>query len=328
MRMSSIIESVYQLNSIHEISREQIEQLSRLAGSDVPDLISLANKIRIQYAPDLHVCTIMNTKSGLCSENCRYCAQSVHHSSEIETYPLVSVDNILKAAEQTVNNGVNHFGIVTSGLGYKKIDAEFTQILRAIDKIHEEFPELGVCASMGILSEETAQALAERNIVHYNHNIQVSPDQYSTLIADTHSVEDRINTIRYLKNAGIKVCSGGIIGLGETMEDRINLAYTLRELDVDVIPLNVLIPIEGTPLENQPPVPVMEIAKTFALFRLINPTKTIKFAAGRETRMKDFQGLLMLAGVNGFLTGGYLTTRGREVEQDKIFQKELEGFNV
>ena len=129
-----------------------------------------------------------------------------------------------------------------------------------------------------------------------------------------------------LKELGVGVCCGGILGLGETMWDRVEMAYALKELNVDVIPLNVLIPIEGTALQDQTLTPVAEIAKTFALFRLINPKKTIKFAAGRETRMKDFQGLLMLAGVNGMLTGGYLTTRGRDTEEDNAFINDLNSF--
>ncbi|RMG38195.1 MAG: biotin synthase BioB, partial [Methanobacteriota archaeon] len=187
-------------------------------------------------------------------------------------------------------------------------------------------PELNVCASLGILGEEPAAALAEAGICHYNHNLQVNPAKYSELVATTHEVDERIQTIRNLKKYGVEVCSGGIIGLGETMEDRVKLALVLRDLDVDVIPLNVLIPIEGTPVEKIKPVSVMEVAKTFAIFRLIHPGKPIKFAAGRETVMKDFQGLLMLAGANGYLTGGYLTTRGRSIEEDKRFHSALEDF--
>jgi len=129
-----------------------------------------------------------------------------------------------------------------------------------------------------------------------------------------------------VKKYGIQACCGGIFGLGETMEDRVELAYALRELDVEIIPLNVLIPIEGTKVENVEPISVSDIAKAFAITRLVNPTKSIKFAAGRETKMKDFQGLLMLAGINGFLTGGYLTTRGRETSEDMKLLEEIEYF--
>jgi biotin synthase len=187
---------------------------------------------------------------------------------------------------------------------------------------------MNVCLSLGILGEEPIKELSVRPIGHYNINLQVSPVRFAELIADTHDIQDKITTIRLLQHYGITVCCGGILGVGETMEDRIDLAFTLQELDVTVIPLNVLVPIPGTPLERQPPLSVVEIAKSFAIFRLVNPTKIIKFAAGRETIMKDFQGLLMLAGANGFITGGYLTTRGREVADDELFTARLSAFGV
>ncbi len=157
-------------------------------------------------------------------------------------------------------------------------------------------------------------------------NIQVNPLRYQELIATTHLVDDRIKTVKLLKKHGIKACTGGILGVGERMEDRIEMAYVLKDLEVDVIPLNVLIPIAGTPLEHQKPLPASEIVKTFAIFRLVHPNKIIKFATGRESCMKDFQSLILLSGANGFLTGGYLTTRGRGSDEDLRLLEDLEGF--
>ncbi len=308
------------------ISRELIDSLATLEGEDILDLLSLANKVRAKYAPEIHACTIMNAKSGECSQNCKFCSQSAHHDSEVDVYPLANINEIVQRAQTVHDTGVNSFGIVTSGFGFKTVNDDFQRILDSIDLIHEKFPEMNVCASLGILSEKTATALAAKNILHYNINIQTNPDRYDELISTTHNIKDRINTIKLLKDLGVGVCCGGILGLGETMTDRIEMAYALKDLDVDVIPLNILIPIAGTALEKQSLTPVAEIAKTFALFRLIHPKKTIKFAAGRETRMKDFQGLLMLAGVNGMLTGGYLTTRGRDTEEDNAFIDDLKGF--
>jgi biotin synthase len=301
-------------------------EMSGLRGNDIPDLIALAHKVRLKYSPGIHICTILNAKSGQCPEDCRYCAQSLHADTEIETYPLMSPDTILTAAGRAYSNGADCFGIVTSGYGYTEADGEFRDILAAADKIHARYPSLDVGASMGILSGTTARLLAEHGIRHYNHNLQVNPSKYGELVATTHTVEERIETLRLLKRNGIRVCSGGILGLGETMNDRVELAYALRDAGADIIPLNVLVPIQGTVLENAPSPTVMETAKTFAIFRLVNPHAVIKFAAGRETVMKDFQGLLMLAGVNGFLTGGYLTTRGRSVEEDVRFINEMRGF--
>lgn len=304
--------------------------LADLPGELALDLASLANKVKNRYASDtetLHACSIMNAKSGVCGENCRFCAQSRHNHADIEVYDLVNEESVLIEARNCVAEGVSHFGIVTSGYGYKKINAEFERILDMIDRLHTELPELHVCASLGMLGEEPAEALAAHGIAHYNINIQVAPDRYQDLIADTHSVEERIETIKLLRKNKISVCCGGIMGVGETMTDRINMMYALQDLDVTVIPLNVLVPIEGTPLEGKEPLSVADIVKTFALCRLAHPRKIIKFAAGRETIMKDFQGLLMLSGANGYLTGGYLTTRGRDSADDRLFASQIASFN-
>jgi len=302
-------------------------ELAEISGEDTLDLVSLANKVKNKYCHAMHSCSIVNAKSGVCQENCRFCAQSAHHHAEIDVYGLIEPTDVLKHAEAVYNSGIRYFGIVTSGFGYTQIDAEFLRILKAIDVLSLTFPDMNVCLSLGILGQDAVKALAERKVSHYNINLQVNPERFTELIADTHEIRGKIDTIHMLQAYSISVCCGGILGVGETMKDRVNLAFTLQELDVDVIPLNVLVPIPGTPLEHQPPIPVTEIAKTFAIMRLVNPTKTIKFAAGRETVMKDFQGLLMLAGANGFLTGGYLTTRGRAIRDDEEFVARLADFS-
>ncbi|TCD48141.1 biotin synthase BioB [Chlorobium sp. N1] len=309
------------------IGREAALALCSLEGGHALDIASLANKVRNRYGGGgVHACSIMNAKSGVCGENCRFCAQSRHNSSEIEVYPLVDDDAVIFEARASVEQGVSHFGIVTSGCGYPKMSAEFRRILGMIGRLHEELPTLKVCASLGVLGPETAAALAECGIAHYNINIQVAPERYGELIADTHSVRDRMETVRLLRKSGVSVCCGGIIGVGESMEERLDMLFALRELDVSVIPINVLVPIKGTPLEGAAPLPLADVVKTFAVARLIHPQKTIKFAAGRETVMKDFQGLLMLSGADGFLTGGYLTTRGRAVADDTRFAEQLSSF--
>lgn len=321
------IQEAYKVLEGKDLNKELAHELAKLEDEDILDLISLANKVNKKFNQSPHICTIMNVKSGICSEDCKFCSQSSHYKTEIEKYPLVSIEKMVEKAKETYNSGVKHFGIVTSGKGYKKINDEFIKVLNAIDEIYNQFPDMSVCAALGNLSDDTAKALAEHKVVQYNLNIQTNPVKYAELISTTHTIEDKVETIKLLQEYGIKTCTGGIFGLGETFEDRIEMAFALKKLNVDTIPLNVLLPVKGTPVENNPPLSVAEIAKSFALFRLINPAKVIKFAAGRETRMKDFQGLLMLAGANGFLTGGYLTTRGREVEDDLSFKKELEQFN-
>ncbi len=325
--MNTWIEKAASVLDGEPLTRETACQLARLPGEDVLDLIALANRVRNRFASGFHGCSILNAKSGMCGEDCRFCAQSAAHATGVDVYPLVNIETMLDAAQAAWDAGLRSFGIVTSGYGYLELNEEFRAILAGMDAIHERWPEMGVCASLGILGDETATALAVHQIQHYNLNLQTAPDRYGELIATTHRVEQRMNTIRLLKQRGVTICSGGIIGLNDTMDDRIALGFTLRELDVDVIPLNVLVPIPGTPLASQAPVRAVDAARTFALFRLINPTKVIKFAAGRETVMSDFQGLLMLSGANGFITGGYLTTRGRAVAQDLKLMEHLQGFS-
>lgn len=306
--------------------------LAELEGEDIMDLVSLANKVRNRFAslPEesgMHTCSILNAKSGVCAENCRFCAQSLHNGADVEQYSLLEQGDILTAAGEVYGEGIRRFGIVTSGYGYRSVNPEFLRIIETIDRLHQEYPQLKVCASLGMLGEETASMLARHDVAHYNINVQVAPDRYSELIADSHRVEDRIETIKLLRKNGIPVCCGGILGVGETMQDRVDFIYSLQDLDIAVIPLNVLVPIEGTPLEEAETPMVADVLKTFAICRLAHPGKIIKFAAGRETVMKDFQGLLMLAGANGFLTGGYLTTRGRDVGDDRRFMQQLAGFS-
>jgi biotin synthase len=312
------------------ISLADALQLADLPGELALDLAALANKVKNRYGSgteSLHACSIMNAKSGVCGENCKFCAQSRHNRADIEVYDLVDVESVLLEARNCYSEGISHFGIVTSGYGYRKINPEFQRVLDMIDRLHAELPALNICASLGILGEEPAAALAAHNISHYNINIQVAPDRYHDLIADTHSVEERIETIRLLRKNNISVCCGGIMGVGESIQDRIAMIFALQTLDVSVIPLNVLVPIDGTPLEGKEPLSVADIVKTFAICRLAHPQKVIKFAAGRETVMKDFQGLLMLSGANGYLTGGYLTTRGRDTAEDRRFASQIASFN-
>ena len=325
------IEAAYRVLETGEpISRAQAVFLADLPGEFALDLAALANKVKNRYSSgeeSIHACSIMNAKSGVCGENCKFCAQSRHNRADIEVYDLVDEESVLIEARNCLAEGVSHFDIVTSGYGYKKITAEFQRVLDMIRRLHTDLPDLHVCASLGVLGEEPAAALAAEGIAHYNINIQVAPDRYHDLIADTHTVDERIETIKLLRKNNISVCCGGIMGVGESMQERIDMIYALQELDVSVIPLNVLVPINGTPLEGSEPVSVADIVKTFAICRLAHPDKIIKFAAGRETIMKDFQGLLMLSGANGYLTGGYLTTRGRDIAEDRIFARQIASFN-
>ena len=327
MKLHPAVETAYTVLDGKPLSEAEALALAELSGNDILDLVSLANKVRDKFAPKIAPCSIINAKSGVCSQNCKFCAQSAHHATGIDTYPLLDPEEIVNSARKIYDEGVRSYGIVTSGCGYLEADdPEFRKILDAMDRLHAEFPDLKICVSLGILSEETAQALAEHGAYRYNMNLQTNPERYSELVSDTHTIEEKIRTIRYLQKYKVTICCGGIFGMGETWADRVKMAFACRELDADGIPLNVLLPIPGTPLEKRPVMAPADVAKAFAIFRLVNPAKMIKFAAGRETTMKDFQGLLMLAGMNSFITGGYLTTRGRSVAEDKKFLLDLNDF--
>lgn len=327
MKLHPLIDNAYKVLAGEELSRDEALTLAlAIGGEDIMDLLALANKVRKKYAGTIEACSILNVKSGRCSQNCRFCAQSGHYDTGVDCYELLSPEQVLAAARKVYDAGIRRFGYVSSGCGYTAVDDEFRQILATLDRLHEEFPDMQLCVSIGILSEETARLLAEHHVYRYNMNLQTSPARYAELIADTHSIADKIATIRALQKVGVTNCTGGIFGLGESWADRVDMAFAIKDLDVEGIPLNVLLPIKGTPLADRPLMAPVEVAKAFALFRLVNPSKMIKFAAGRETTMKDFQGLLMLAGANGMISGGYLTTRGRGIDDDMAFIRQLNEF--
>lgn len=325
--INDLIKNAYKVLDGCELTRlEALDLALKVKKNDLLDLCSLAGKVRKKFASDFHVCSIINAKSGKCSQNCKFCAQSAFYETGIKTYDLLPKEEVLKQAKIAYDNGVRYFGYVTSGVGYTKVTDEFLKVLDTLDLLHQELPDMKICAAMGILSDETAKLLAEHHLYRYNMNLQTAPKCYAALVSDMHSIQDKINTVKYAQKYGITNCTGGIFGLGETWEDRVDMAFAIKELDVESLTLNILLPIKGTPLQDAEPVTPLEAAKIFAIYRLINPTKTLKFAAGRETTMKDFQGLLMLSGLNGIITGGYLTTRGRSTEDDFKMLKSLSEF--
>ena len=327
MRIHPLIENAAKVLEGGTLDRDEALALAReIRGTDLMDLLSLANKVRCRYAPRTGCCSIINAKSGKCGENCRFCAQSAHHRTEAECYPLLDAETVLNAAKMAYREGVRTFGYVTSGRGWEEPDGEFRRILDTLDLLHDRLPEMKLCVSLGILSEACVKLLAAHHVRRYNMNLQTNPESYGRLVATTHSIGEKIATIRRMKKYGITNCTGGIFGLGENWEDRVAMAFAIRELEVECAPLNILLPIPGTPLEKMPGITPADAAKAFAIFRLVNPRMGIKFCAGRETVMKDFQALLMLAGANELMTGGYLTTRGRAVAEDRAFLEKLSGF--
>ncbi|MDD5436752.1 MAG: biotin synthase BioB, partial [Candidatus Omnitrophica bacterium] len=274
----------------------------------LPRLIAMADGVRAgKTGPRLDLCTILNAKSGSCAEDCKFCAQSCRHRTGIETYPLKADDEIFAAAVAAKKNGAGRFGIVTSGNALTKKELE--RLSGCISKIRAGVG-IKICASLGKLGENELRSLKKAGISRYHHNIETSP-RYFRKIVTTHTFEERLGTIKAAKAAGLEVCSGGIIGMGETWRDRIEMALILKKLDVDSVPVNILVPIDGTPLKGANKISCVDAIRTIAIYRVILKDKTVKLAAGRETVLKDFQASAFMAGANGMLIGGYLTVKGR-----------------
>ncbi len=284
------------------------------------ELISIANKVRKDsVGANIHLCSIMNAKSGLCAQDCKFCAQSSRYQTGIPVYRLAGKRQIFKAAVRAQALGAERFGIVTSGDSLKA--KELNIIADAITEITQKLG-LKVCASLGKMNKDGFLLLKKAGLRRYHHNIEASPAYFSKIV-HTHTFESRIETIKAAKGAGLEVCSGGIIGMGETLNDRIEMAFILKELDVNSVPINILVAIKGTPLEKQRGISCKEIIRTIALFRIILKDKTIKIAAGRESALKDFSSLAFLSGANGMLIGGYLTVKGRSIEEDERLVNEV-----
>lgn len=284
------------------------------------ELILRATEVRKEFIGNkLELCSIINAKSGLCSEDCKFCAQSSRHSANIATYPLKNKEQILKAARRAKEIGADKFGIVTSGnrLTLREIDTVAESVREIKDKV-----DIEVCASLGALTKSHLEVLKAAGLSRYHHNIETSRRFYPQIVT-THNFEERLNTISQAQEIGLEVCSGGIIGMGETWQDRIDIACLLRDLDVNSVPINFLVPIEGTSLEGLAPISCNDAIRVICIFRIILKNKIIKVAAGRETILKDAQSSAFLAGANGMLIGGYLTIKGQGIEKDCQLLKEI-----
>jgi biotin synthase len=295
------------------IVREEALELSTASGADLVDLFAAATRIRQHFrGTTVDICSIVNAKSGACSEDCSYCAQSVHHATGAPVYPLISAERMAAAAESSRNNGARRFCIVTSGRGIdSRTDLE--TIAEGVNRVKEL--GLAPCATLGTLTREQLSFLKDAGLHRYHHNIETSRD-YFPRICTTHTFDERLEVLQNARSLGLSACSGGILGMGEDMEDRIEMAVTLRELDVDSVPINFLMPIPGTPLGHCPAITPLEALHSIALFRLILPHKEIRVCAGRGTALGQLHPLIFLAGADGFMIGNYLTTSGLRPEDD------------
>lgn len=300
------------------------EALQLAAEADLNSLCDAADEIRRHFCGDhMDTCSIVNARSGLCGEDCKWCSQSKQFATGVEEYAIVDTDKMLDLAHRYDELGVKRYSLVTSGRRVSRRDAEkFCNDYRLL----REQTGLKLCASMGLVDKETLQMLKDAGVERYHCNMETSTAFFPTLCT-SHTPEDKRRVIADAKSVGLSVCSGGIIGMGETMEQRIDFAFELRDLEVDSVPVNVLNPIKGTALEHTPLLPEEEIARTVAVWRFIMPATVMRFAGGRARMSKESVKRILRGGMNGTMIGDLLTTTGNKAADD--FQLFAEcGFTV
>jgi biotin synthase len=294
------------------ISKEDALCIADFSGNELFELFASANKIRNYFMGNtVGLCSIVNAKSGACPEDCSFCAQSFRSKAKIEVYPLMSKEKIIQKAREAKKSGTIRFSIVTSGKRISELN------LLEIEDMIAEIREIGLipCASLGMLGERELSILKSTGLDRYHHNLETSEGFFSR-ICSTHSYADKLRTINAVKSVGLSICSGGIFGMGESWQDRIDMAFLLKELDVDSVPINFLIPIKGTPLGYREYLHPFEALKIISLYRYIFPQKEIRICGGRMQILGEFNSMVFLAGADSLLIGNYLTTSGRNYEDD------------
>lgn len=286
------------------------EELLKLYNMNLEDLLEISSK----YTSDrVEFCSIVNARNGKCSQNCKYCAQSSHYRTNIETYPLIDEKDVVNAALDAKSNHADRFAVVTSGK--TPAEEDFDKVVSLIEAVNK-IDGLKSCASIGILDDEMAKKLADAGLKRFHHNINTCKSYYPE-VCTTHTWEDRLNTCRLVKKYGMELCCGVILGMGETVEQRVEMAMELAEIEPESIPINILMPIPETPFENyHDKIDEENILRTLAIFKIANPKSILRFCGGRMRLSDKNQELALKTCVEGILIGNYLTTVGKNPDED------------
>jgi biotin synthase len=305
------------------VSKEEALAIVQAPDEDLLDILHAAFQIRKHYyGVKVKLNMIINAKSGLCPEDCGYCSQSIVADTPVEKYALMTKQKILEGAQEAISRKAGTYCIVMSGR--RPTDKEVDSIVDAVREIRET-TQLKICCCLGFLNEEHAKKLAEVGVHRYNHNLNTSKENYEN-ICSTHTYDDRVDTVQKVKDSGMSPCSGAIMGMGESDQELVDIAFSLRELDVDSIPLNFLNSIEGTPLEGYRHLNPRKCLKAVAMFRFVNPTKEIRLSGGREVNLRSMQAMGLYA-ANSIFVGDYLTTAGQKPTADWDMIEDL-GFEI
>ena len=287
--------------------------------ADLPAIMTGAGMLREKYfGRKIHLCTICNGKSGKCSEDCKFCSQSSFSKTEAPIYPILKKEELVKGGLFSQDTSINRYSIVTTGRGLPRKDVEaVAEAMRELDD-----KKIKKCVSLGILKEEELKLLKDAGVTRYHHNLETSRSFFKE-VCTTHSYDERIETIKAAQKQGMEICAGGIFGIGETDEQILEIAVDIKALDVDAVPLNFLVPIEGTPYGTIHTLTPAKCLKIIAFFRYYLPQKQIFICGGREKNLKELHPLIFYAGASGTMTGNYLTTDGRSLDDDLEMLKQL-----
>src|SRR4249919_2331816 len=308
------------LDERRPLTRAEVLAVAQQPLDELPDLVALAHRVRLEYCgTEVELESLINAKSGACPEDCAFCSQSARFHTDVDVYPFLDLDQVLAAARATRDAGATQFCIVVAVRGPE--ERLLRRVIDAVDMVQRE-TGLEVACSLGLLTPESAQRLADAGVRRYNHNLETCRALFPT-ICTTHTYDDRVETAQLARDAGMELCCGGILGMGETLEQRVDFAFELAALDPCEVPINLLDPRPGTPLGDATTISPRAALQAIALFRLILPSTWLRLAGGRERVLGELQGMGLVAGANALIVGNYLTTIGRSPEDDHALLEAL-----